>query len=413
MIVKHAYALIFIALALLVPIVGPTACAASATGPVRDYWPTGTWVQLPPHYVGMNENRLNSMFASIAVQSYSIDSVLIVHNGYLVVEEYLNPAYNETTWHEIYSCTKSVISALVGVAIEEGRIAGVEEKVLSFFPNMTIANPDPRKDNITIEHLLTMTSGLEWHEFDVSYGSPSNDFNLMSNSADWVQYVLDRPMDQDPGEVWNYNSGTTHLLSAILQNATGTSPEEYFEFISTRLGEPIGAGDIDWETDPQGVLFGGSGIKAYPRDLAKFGFLYLNNGSWDGEQVIPDSWVNASSTGHVSTGSGAQYGYQWWVYPEIGMYTALGYGGQHIMVVPEHDLVVVFTASIQDSSWPFPGLVADYIIPAVEDGPVMAHPPISPLLLPSTAMLTVLIVVVVIGWDKVKRGRESERFRMD
>ncbi|MFX1266241.1 MAG: serine hydrolase domain-containing protein, partial [Promethearchaeota archaeon] len=341
-------------------------------------------------------------FEYVASAGYNIDSVLIVHNGYLVVEEYLDPAYNETTWHEIYSCTKSVISALVGVAIEEGLLTGVDQKVFSFFPNRTFANPDPRKDNITIEHLLTMTSGLEWHELDISYSNPSNDFGLMYNSADWIQYVLDRPMDDDPGEVWNYNSGTTHVLSAILQNATGSSPEEYFEWISTRLGEPIGTGDVEWETDPEGILFGGSGIKATPRDLAKFGFLYLNNGSWDGEQVIPESWVSASSSGHVSTGGGAQYGYQWWVYPEIGMYTALGYGGQHIMVVPEHDLVVVFTASIQEGSWPFPSLVADYVIPAVEDGPVMAQSPISPLLLPGTVVLTVLIVIVVVGLDKLK-----------
>ncbi len=403
---KRAYTLTFLALVLLVPLVGPAACAASATGVVRDYWPTGRWVQLPPHYVGMNETRLNSMFTNIAEEGYSIDSVLIVHNGYLVIEEYFNPAYNATTWHEIYSCTKSVISALVGIAINRSLLAGVDQKVLSFFPNRTFANPDPLKDNITIEHLLTMTSGLQWNEFDVPYSSPSNDFNLMYDSADWVQYVLDKPMAEDPGEVWNYNSGTTHVLSAILQNVTGSSPEEYFEFISTRLGEPMGTGDIDWVTDPQGVLFGGSGIRAYPRDLAKFGFLFLNNGSWDGVQVIPESWVNASSSGHVTTTSGTQYGYQWWVYPEIGMYTALGYGGQHIMVVPEHDMVVVFTASIQDGSWPFPSLVADYIIPAVEDGPVMAQSPVSPLLLPGTALLTVLIVIVVVGWDRLKRGGE-------
>jgi CubicO group peptidase (beta-lactamase class C family) len=353
----------------------------------------------------MNETRLNSMFDHIADEAYSIDSVLIVHNGYLVVEEYLNPLYNQSAWHEIYSCTKSVISALVGIAVNQSRLT-LDQKVLSFFSNRTFANPDTRKDNITIEHLLTMTSGLEWNEFEVPYSSPSNDFNLMYNSADWVQYVLDRPMDEDPGQVWNYNSGTTHVLSAILQNVTGGSPEEYGEWLSRRLGEPMGAADIDWPTDPQGVLFGGSGIRAYPRDLAKFGFLFLNNGSWDGEQVIPESWVNASSAGHVSTGDGTMYGYQWWVYPEMGMYTALGYGGQHIMVIPEQDLVVVFMSSIQDDSWPFPDLVADYIIPAVEDGPVMAESPVSPLLLPGTALLTVLVCAVVVGWDKMKSKRD-------
>ena len=398
---KHAYTLTFIAMFLLVPLVGPTVCAATATGVVRDYWPTGRWVQLPPHYVGMNETRLNSMFDNITEENYSIDSVLIVHNGYLVVEEYLNPAYNETTWHEVYSCTKSVISSLVGIALARGLLTGVDQKILSFFPNRTFANPDPRKDNITIEHLLTMTSGLEWNELDVPYSSPSNDFNLMYNSADWIQYVLDKPMEDYPGQVWNYNSGTTHILSAILHNVTGGT-EEYFEFISTRLGEPIGAGDVEWDTDPQGVLFGGSGLRACPRDLAKFGFLFLNNGSWDGVQVIPEYWVNASRIGHVSTGGGTQYGYQWWVYPEIGMYTALGHGGQHIMVIPEHDLVVVFMSSIQDSSWPFPSLVADYIIPAVEDGPVMAPSPINPILLPGAVLFTVLIPVIVIGWDKLR-----------
>ncbi|MFW9799536.1 MAG: serine hydrolase domain-containing protein, partial [Candidatus Thorarchaeota archaeon] len=170
---------------------------APASAMSRDYWPTEGWRESTPYLQGMSEVRLNSMLEYVAAEDYSIDSVVILRHGYIVLERYLNPEHDSTTRHEIYSCTKSFISALVGAAIEEGLIAGVDQKVLSFFPNRTFDNVDSRKENITLEDLLTMTPGLDWHELDISYSSGSNSFRLMYGSSDWVQYILDRPMVQD------------------------------------------------------------------------------------------------------------------------------------------------------------------------------------------------------------------------
>ncbi|MHA1938965.1 MAG: serine hydrolase domain-containing protein [Candidatus Thorarchaeota archaeon] len=330
----------------------------------------------------------------------SIDSLIIVRNGYIVLEEYLNPAYNENTKHQIYSCTKSIISAMVGAALEEGLLASVDQEVLSFFPDQTFNNTDSRKENITLEDLLIMSAGLDWHELDVPYGTPANDFGKMYNSDNWVEYVLNKSMVEEPGEVWNYNSGTTHILSVILQNLTSTTPEVYFDWISSYICVPLGMTDIDWYTDPQGNYFGGAGMQVIPRDMAKFGYLYLNNGSWDGTQIIPEAWVEASSRGHAQISSTTHYGYQWWVYPTIGYYAAHGYAGQLIIVIPEYDMVAVFTSNIQQDSWPFPGLVADYIIPAARDGAGAAAPPISPYLIPAAVIIAAVAVVVLVVWRR-------------
>ncbi|MHA2380653.1 MAG: serine hydrolase domain-containing protein [Candidatus Thorarchaeota archaeon] len=375
---------------------------ASARAVVRDYWPTEGWRVSSPYQQVMSEPRLNSMLEYIAAQDYSIDSVVIVRHGYIVLEEYLNPEHDVTTRHEIYSCTKSFISALVGAAIEEGLVAGVEQKVLSFFPNRTFDNMDSRKENITLEDMLTMTPGLEWHELDIPYSSPDNSFRLMYSTSDWVQYVLDRPMAQDPGEVWNYNSGASHILSVILQNLSSSSPADYIDWVTSHIYNPLGIGGLTWYDDPQGNYFGGSGMRLTPREMAKFGYLFLNNGSWDGEQIIPEAWVEVSTSSQAERSSSTHYGYQWWVFPDIGMYAAHGYGGQNIIVVPEYDMVVVFTSSLPEDQWPFPHFVSEYIIPAALDGPVMAFPPLSPYLVTAIVVIGVVAIVAVVARNRLR-----------
>jgi CubicO group peptidase (beta-lactamase class C family) len=368
----------------------------------RDYWPTEEWRFSTPSQQNLSESRLNDMLTYIATEDYNIDCVIIVRHGYIVLEEYLNPAYNESTKHPIYSCTKSIVSAMVGAAIAEGLLTGVDQKVLSFFPGQTFNNTDSHKENLTLEDLLTMTSGLDWHEFEIPYGTP-NDFGMMYDSNNWVDYVLNKSVVEEPGEVWNYNSGTAHILSVILQNLTSTSPEGYFDWISPYIRGPLGITDIWWYTDPQDNYFGGSGMRVIPRDMARFGYLYLNNGSWDGTQIIPESWVEVSIQKHIDTlprgwegYTSEYYGYQWWVYPEIGTYAATGSGGQNIMVIPEYDMVVVFTSQLDDG-WPFPGLVADYIIPAAQDSPVSVDPPIALYLVSAGIIIAAVLVVVVVA----------------
>ncbi len=366
----------------------------------RDYWPTDGWQVSTPAAQNMSKTRLDDMSAHIKDQGFAIDSILIVRNGYIVFEQYLNPVYNQDSLHPIFSCTKSVLSALIGIAIDKGYIDSVDHKILDFFPNQTIANRDSRKENLTIKHLLTMTSGLDWHEFDVPYGESDNSFTQLVTSPNWVQYVLDRPMVAAPGEVWNYNSGEFHLLSALLQNATGLpywSPIIPFAF--STLADPLGIVDAFWQTDPHGIPFGGSGLELTPRSMAKFGFLYLNNGTWDTQQLIPKDWVALSTSSYSSVDTSTDYCYGWWRKPDLHAYYALGYAGQHILVIPQYDLVVVFT-SYDLTHWPYYDLLGQYIFSSVEKGA-------DPRLSIERLMIAVVVVgfILLLGFVIVRRKR--------
>ncbi|MFQ5978368.1 MAG: serine hydrolase domain-containing protein [Candidatus Heimdallarchaeota archaeon] len=313
------------------------------------YWKTST-----PEEQGMSSEKLGEVRNYIENWDLDFHSVLVVCNGYIVLEEYFD-YYRQDTLREIYSCTKSVTSALVGIAIHEGYISSVDERVLDYFPEKNFTNLDARKQNMTLEHLLTMTTGLDWPEWSVPYG-PGNIFAEWVNSPDWVQFVLDRPMVLAPGTQFNYNSGASHILSAILQNATG---ETTFSYANRHLFAPLGISPVIWRADPQGINAGGMYLQMRPRDMAKIGYLYLNNGSWEGKQIIPADWVEISTRKHYDMGNSAviDYGYQWWIYyypdlndsskhPPIDAYAAVGYSGQRIFVIPDQRMVVVFTADI-------------------------------------------------------------------
>ena len=344
----------------------------------------------------MSKTRLDDMFAYIKEEGFAIDSILIVRNGYIVSEQYLNREYNQDSLHPIFSCTKSVLSALIGIAIDNGYIESVDQKILDFFPNQPIANLDSRKENLTIKHLLTMTSGLDWHELDVSYGESDNSFTQLVTSPNWVQYVLDRPMVAAPGEVWNYNSGEFHLLSALLQNATGLPTGD---FTINSLAAPLGIVDAYWQTDPHGIQFGGSGLELTPRSMAKFGFLYLNNGTWDTQQLIPKDWVALSTAGNSSVDTSTDYCFGWWRKPDLHVYYALGYAGQFIFVIPQYDLVVVFT-SFDLTYWPYYDLLGQYIFSSIEKGA-------DPRLSIERLMIAVVVVgfILVLGFVIVRRKR--------
>jgi CubicO group peptidase (beta-lactamase class C family) len=313
-----------------------------------------------PEQQGVDSAQLARMFEEIKQKNLSLDGVLVVRHSTIVTEAYF-PPYAASTKHEIYSVTKSIISALVGIALQQGSLHDLDQKALDFFGDRTVAENDVRKQAITLRHLLTMTSGLHWS---------SDDDSKLFGGGDLVQLTLDRPMVAEPGSVWNYNSGGTHLLSAILQKATGQSASA---FAQAQLFQPLGITDVAWPADSNGVNTGGWGIRMTPRDMAKFGYLYLKGGSWDGQQLVPADWVQASTTKHVDTGDGRGYGYLWWQL-SFGGYAALGYGGQEVIVLPDRDMVVVFTATPLDekSLW---RLVSDYIIPAAQSaGPLPENP---------------------------------------
>ncbi len=338
------------------------------------------------------------MSAYIEKEGFAIDSVLVVRNGYIVFEQYFNPEHNQNSLHSIFSCTKSVLSTLIGVAIDKGCVENGDQEVLDFFPNQTFANPDPLKDSIKIKHLLTMTSGLDWHEFDVSYYDPNNSFSQLVTSTSWIQYVLDRPMVADPGEIWNYNTGDFHLLSAVLQNATGLPARD---FAANSLAAPMGIVDLSWQTDPQGVNFGGSGLELTPRSMAKVGFLYLNNGTWDGQQLVSKDWVDRSTSSHYSVDATTDYGYGWWRKPNLQTYYALGYAGQLIYVVQQYDLVVVFT-SFEETRWPYYDLLVHYVLASLEEGA-------NPLFSIDSLMVAIVVVafIVVLGFVLIRRRRSK------
>jgi CubicO group peptidase (beta-lactamase class C family) len=336
-----------------------------------DYWTTDGWRAAAPEAEGMSSARLAQVFDTIREQKSAFHSLLIVRHGYLVAEAYFHP-YTAGERHDQWSVTKSFTGALIGIAIADGRIKGTGERVLDFFPERTIAQRDARKEAMTLESLLTMTSGLQWPEITYTPDDGQPPIDRMVASRDWVGFVLDQPMALPPGQTWNYNSGASHVLSAILQAATGQTGRQYAQ---TKLFDPLGISDVVWWSDPQSVTVGGWGLQIVPRDMAKLGLLYLQGGAWDGRQIVPATWVADSTTARADTKEGHGYGYQWWLY-DFGAYAAQGRYGQFIMVVPAQDLVVVVTADLgDDAPTRLPNLVRDVIIPSAHGpGPLPADP---------------------------------------
>ncbi|MQA30346.1 MAG: serine hydrolase [Luteitalea sp.] len=264
-----------------------------------------------------------------------LHSLLVSRRGSLVVERYFNGARAQRPAN-VKSVSKSVISALVGLAIERRQIDGVGQPIWSFFPDLQKGG-DARKRQITIEDLLTMRSGLE--------STSNRNYGAWVLSRNWVQFALNRPMLADPGTTMDYSTGNTHLLSAILTKATGAST---WQFAQKALGGPLGISLPQWPRDPQGIYFGGNDMLLTPRQMVAFGELYLNRGRVGDRQVLPAAWVDASLEPRGrSQWSEQQYGYGWWIRDLAGhhSYNAWGYGGQFIFVVPDLQLVVVTTSS--------------------------------------------------------------------
>ncbi len=313
----------------------------------------------------MDSQQLTDMFAAVERQHIRLHSLLIVRNGYVVVEAYY-PPYTPETRHTVQSITKSVIGSLIGIAIDQGKLNGVQDSLVSFFPDRSMDRLDARKASITLGNLLSMTGGLDCED-----GTRAADGMYQSN--DWVQYLLDLPMKNTPGEQWAYCSGSSHLLSAVLQQAAGMDARTY---ANKHLFAPLEIPTVmeqDWGYDPQGVTDGIAGLYLTPRELAKYGYLYLNEGKWEGQQVIPRAWVRASTRPQIPIESDAfmgdverDFGYMFSVFPKGEYYGYLGRAGQELYVMPRQNLVVVFTASLRVGDEPrLLDLLQDYIIPAV------------------------------------------------
>jgi len=332
------------------------------------FWPTQGWVTSVPEAQGMDSGVLAAMLEEIQRQGHNIDSVTVIRNGYLVADAAIYP-YEQDTKHIIHSCTKSIVSALIGIAIEQGYIDGVQTPILDLFLGRSVENIDEDKKSMTLKDLLTMSSGLSCRD---SYLYRWSGLDEMRASSDWVQHMLDLPMAETPGITFEYCNGASFLLSAILTETTGMSAHE---FADKHLFGPLGITDVIWPTNPQGINIGWGELRMRPQDLAKIGYLYLSGGEWDGEQIVPFSWVEESTRKHISGTLEDGYGYQWWV-DDSGIFIAVGYAGQFVFVVPEKQLVVVFNSNLDDRDFYVPQvLLIDYIIPAaISSQPIPNNP---------------------------------------
>jgi CubicO group peptidase (beta-lactamase class C family) len=316
----------------------PSADPAWAQAPLPEYWPTNGWRTSVPSAQGVNGAELDTAIEAALKEKLPLHGLLMIRHGYIVKERYFD-IYDVSTAHDLYSCTKSFVSALAGIAFQKGYLTDLAAPVLGFFPDREFTQRDARKEAIKLEDLLTMSSGLAWVEGQSVY-------NEIYRSRDWAKFVLDLPMLADPGMQFRYNSGNSIVLAAIIQQVSG---KDTCEFARENLFGPLGIRDPWWERDPSGLRIGAWGLKLPPREMAKLGYLYLHDGAWEGKQVVPASWVCASTAPRFKAGGPWSYGSQWWIDPSIPMYAALGSFGQNIMVVPGRDLVVVFTGAIGPS----------------------------------------------------------------
>lgn len=317
-------------------------------------WPTQGWHRSSPEAQGMDSSILAEAFDEIRRRQIPIHSLAIVRNGYLVLDAYFWP-FQDNLLHDTASVTKSVTSTLVGAAIGQHRLSGVTQPVTQALGAPTITNLDLRKERLTVEHLLTMTSGLDCHH-------KQGEITLaqMRASPDWTQFMLDLPMVAEPGSVYEYCSGGMHLLSGIISKASGSSA---LDFARRTLFAPLGIDRAGWPSDAQGVSHGWGDLRLQPRDMAKIGYLWLRGGQWERRQLIPSDWMRAAVQVQSRPGPGTGYGYGIWIYPDRSppIFEALGRGGQRISVVPSKDLVVVFTGGAFE-----PGDIGQFIGRAIK-----------------------------------------------
>jgi CubicO group peptidase (beta-lactamase class C family) len=336
-------------------------------------WPTEKWPRSTPGEQKLDSERLDELVRLIreGKQFPDLHSLLIVRNGYLVKEEYF-AGFHADKIHTLQSVSKSFTSALMGIAIRQGKITSVDEKVLDFFPKMKdIQNMDDRKAAMKLQDLLTMRSGTDYHEGYT--GSPHNKLNNLDRG--WDRFVLNRPMVRAPGTHFQYDSGGVILMSAILKNRVGIHADAY---AARYLFPPLGISKVSWFKNREGHPHTGGGLHLLPGDMAKFGLLYLRNGRWENQQVVPAQWVKESIKKRVTfegRGRVVGYGYLWWIMQpdpkgngKIHIYAAMGFRAQYIFVIPEHDMVVVVTGGTRsgyDQRKPIEFLYT-HILPAVK-----------------------------------------------
>ncbi len=328
-----------------------------------------------PSYNGMHEGQLRELDQVIEDQVYGdIHSVIILRYGKIIFEKYYS-TYGRYDLHPLGDATQSVTSTLFGVALKQGLINSLNGAIIDYFPQYPEYFDDiPQKDKIALRHLLSHTSGLWWDEWDTPYESPENDANAMSRSDDWVKYTLAKPMIQEPGTFFNFNSGNAILLAPILHSATGVDVESY---ASQNLFEKIGIDDWEWEKIPGGEVNTAWGLHLSPMDFARIGYLYLNNGVWKSDSVFQENWSQRVTFRRAFVTGYYNYGLHWWTFNNQAdavatLYTndvffAWGNSGQHLFISPHLQLVVTVSAGTLTNEHSVVDMMREYIFPAVID----------------------------------------------
>lgn len=392
---KIFFILAFLLLAFL------TESAECKSPKIRDYWPTTGWRTSAPEKQGVDSAKLTIADGFIQERLPDAFSLLIVKNGYLIFEKYYSWG-SPDKYAVVHSVTKSVVSALIGIAIDRGYLNGVDQTLSEFFPEYMAGEADPRKKAITLEHLLTMTPGFSWND----RGPVMRSWYTSSN---WAKFTIELPQENNPGDVFTYNSSVSHLLSIILSKSTAAGT---LDFAKQNLFEPLGIESAYWHQDPQGYNIGGFGLGLSARDLAKIGFLYLNNGYWDGRSIVPEKWVKESTAQHIrafrSPIYGAfGYGYQWWLKEVDGCSSFMAWGrrGQFIVVVPDLDLVIAVTS---ETAMPHPPTSIHYspLFDLVAAAVQRRRPPKEPL---KAVELPADIKAMLTGYNQARIKKDVEK----
>jgi CubicO group peptidase (beta-lactamase class C family) len=367
-----------VVVALWLSVAAATSASAQTSSPTKG-WPTTT-----PAAVGLNAKVLDSLDSEISSGRYgNVDRLLVIRHARVAFDKsykhdydrvyadsvhatggalnphdesgpynYFNPwwhpYYRRGDLHTLQSVSKTITSAIIGVAVTRGEFPSLDTPVLSFFDTTKVANIDDRKRRMTVRHLLTMTAGLDWNE-GLSYGDPRNTGVQLEAADDWVKFTIDRPMSEEPGTRWNYNSGASELLAHIFQRATKMDVEEYG---ARHLFAPLGIERWYWKRIPMGLADTEGGLYLEARDLAKIWYLFMKNGMWDGRQVVSPEWVKSSVAPAIAVSpapNAPRYGLKWWLVPDPRdssrfVWAGSGFGGQSPLAFPNDDMVVVINA---------------------------------------------------------------------
>jgi CubicO group peptidase (beta-lactamase class C family) len=354
------------------------ASAPVATQNVESPWPGREWAEAPAGALGDAAARFATLDGELRDGVYGhADRVLVVHRGRAVANwtyrrdyrtisrgrttpigcgegctdkawmhefNYLHPDWHPyfqgRAVHTLQSVTKSIAATVVGIAIGRGDVAAVDRPFLTWFKDRDLSGVDPRLQRATLDDLLTMRSGIEWHEQD----RPLDDTNTtlqLERSRDWIAFTLKQPMDAAPGEKWAYNSGGSHLMAGIVRGATGRAMDDYTR---EHLFTPLGIREFHWKKTPAGDPDAEGGLYLRADDLARIGYLYLRDGMWNGKRILPEGWVAKATARHAkAVAPGWDYGYQWWVTSRDGVdiWAGRGFGGQFVVIIPARDVVFV------------------------------------------------------------------------